>query len=181
MSKKVTSHNQSGGITSHNVNINSSVLKAPKKKKGLLGIIVTSVGIIAGSVAILTYFGLVPGGHEMARDDEGTINITSHDQRGGITAYNVNIGPQDRKLTPQLADQLISYIKDKSIEEITITAVLGDQEAFQFATIIKNFLKDNGYSVDGVNQAVYSQPVQGQIIEPSKDGERINIIICDRQ
>ena len=159
MSKKITSHNQSGGITAHNVSINSPVLNAPKKKKGLLGIITTIIVTAAGAIAILTYFGLVPGDQEMAKDNERTINVTSYGQGGGITAYNVNIGPQDRKLTPQLADQLISHIKDSSIEEITITAVLGDQEAFQFANIIKRFLEDNGYSVDGVNQAVYSQPV----------------------
>ena len=177
MTKNVNSHNQSGGITAHNVNINKLSSKAPKKKKNLLGLIVAIFGIVAALVAILTYFDITPWSKKMAMEDEKNINITSYNQSGGITAYNVNVAPQDRKLTPELANQLISHIKENSVKKISIVAVLGDQEAYQFASIRKSFLENNGYSVDGVSQSVYSKPIKGQIIEPTKDGSGINIII----
>lgn len=110
-------------------------------------------------------------------DKEAKTNITSVNQSGGITAQTVNIGPQPRHLDTGTASNLESLLsKDK---KITITAVLGDGEAFQFASEIVNYLKSRGYTVDGVNQSVYSQPVMGQIVQPTAAG--FDIIIGTKQ
>jgi hypothetical protein len=61
-----------------------------------------------------------------------------------------------------------------------ITAVMGDQEAFQFAEQIKEYLSSQGWKVDGVDQAVYSKPVVGQIIKPRSDG-KVEIIIGGKE
>jgi len=184
MSGDVKSNNQSGGITAFNVNISDSsqiadqgANTAKPKRKGKLAKFALVVSIVASVIAVLLYFGIKPGGNKMS-ENKKNINVTSYNQSGGITAYNVNIGPQDRKLTSQLADQLLDHIKKNSIEKATVTSVMGDQEAFQFASAIKAFLTDQGIPVNGVNQAVYNKPIKGQIIEPVKDDSKsINIII----
>lgn len=105
------------------------------------------------------------------------IFITSHNQSGGITAHTVNIGSPPRQLDPASAVQLEQNIpKDKPVK---VTAVMGDQEAFAFASQITSYLKSKGYSVDGVNQAIYSQPVIGQFINPSAGG--YDIVIGGKQ
>ena len=186
----ITSKNQKGGITAKNVNIGqiNNQTDPPEDKSiwpKILKIIIV-IGLLASIVTILAYFNLYPRGKEMnestkSKDNDVNkpkqINVTSYNQSGGITAYNVNIGQQDRKLTQQLANQLTKYIIENDVNNVKITSVMGDQEAFQFASVIKAFLVDQGYSVNGVNQAVYSKPVRGQIIEPGKDPKSVNIII----
>lgn len=110
-------------------------------------------------------------------EKEAKTNITSINQSGGITAHTVNVGPQPRRLDAGTASNLENLLsKDK---KIMITAVLGDGEAFQFASEILNHLKSRGYTVDGVNQAVYSQPVMGQIVQSTAGG--FDIIIGTKQ
>ncbi|MCB9262869.1 MAG: hypothetical protein H6607_10890 [Flavobacteriales bacterium] len=105
------------------------------------------------------------------------INVTSHNQQGGITAGVVNISSQPRQLTNEAAGQLNQLISSKKGQTITVTCTMGDGEAFGYATQIKNYLTTNGISVNGVNQAVYSQPVIGQIYNP----DRHEIIIGTKQ
>jgi hypothetical protein len=62
--------------------------------------------------------------------------------------------------------------KDKG-KTITISSVMGDGEAFSFATQIKNYLSQLGYIVIGVDQGVYSEPIVGQVFNP----EKLEIII----
>ena len=103
------------------------------------------------------------------------VNVTSNNQIGGITANQVNIGPSARKLDLTLTNQLLNFIQDKN-SNIDVTSVLGDPEAFQFATSIKNFLTTQGYkNVNGVNQALFSQPVVGQFLNSDSSGIKILI------
>ncbi len=95
-------------------------------------------------------------------------NVTSSNQNGGITAGVVNIGPQPRKLGSQDLSRLVDAFPDKT-SPITITAVMGDQEAFQYATQFKTSLEQRGYTINGVNQAMYAQPIQ-----------RVSIFLGDR-
>ena len=113
-------------------------------------------------------------------DDDRNINITSYNQQGGITAYQVNLQPGDRNLKNNGASQIESTLASQSFESISVTAVMGDQEAFRFASQIKNFLDSKGYTVKGVNQAIYREPVQGQIIELADPDGIVNIIIGGR-
>lgn len=103
------------------------------------------------------------------------VNVTSNNQFGGITANQVNIGAVPRKIDLTLTNQLLVFAQNKD-ESIDITSVMGDQEAYQFATEIKNFLLSQGYKkVDGVNQALFNQPVIGQFLNRENSGIKILI------
>ena len=52
---------------------------------------------------------------------------------------------------------------------------MGDQEAFRFASEIKDYLTSQGYEVDGVNRAIFSGPITGQIVRPTDIGFEIVI------
>lgn len=112
----------------------------------------------------------------IASKEQNVTNIGfSINQQGGITAGTVNISPQERKLTQGLIAQLETLLKDHKTNKIDIVAVLGDQEAYQFATQIDKYLKSQGYLTDGVSQAVFSEPVLGQNIEFGTDVVKIII------
>lgn len=105
--------------------------------------------------------------------------VTSYFQSGGITAGQVNIAPLARHLDDATIGQLQSFMTDKN-EKIVVTSVMGDSEAFQYANEISKFLKSNGYAkVDGVNQAIYSEPIQGQYI--NRDTLGVHILIGARK
>ena len=112
--------------------------------------------------------------------DDNNIHVTSYNQRGGITAYQVNLQPGDRALNDPVRHSLDQTLKQQSFASIRVTAVIGDQEAFRFASQIKNYLESAGYQVSGVDQAVYTRPIQGQVIEPADDGGMLNIVIGGR-
>lgn len=102
-----------------------------------------------------------------------TYNISSNKQSGGFTGVlNVN---KPRELNQKLKDQLAEIIPDKNFT-VRVTAVLGDGEAIQFASEIKNYLEAEKYNVEGVNQAIYTKAPKGQIIN-KKDNKTIEIII----
>ncbi len=107
-------------------------------------------------------------------NDKNIFNVNSHNQSGGITAGIVNLGLQPRKLDNTSAAQLTQNLSKH--KKIKITSVMGDQEAFNFGHQILSYLKENGYEAEGVNQAIYSQPVVGQFIE-NGESDSIDIII----
>jgi hypothetical protein len=100
------------------------------------------------------------------------ININTNFQNGN---NNVHIGPQQRHINSDIQEQLVRLIP--SSKDVDLTCVLGDGEGYIFATEIKKFLESRGYKVGGVNQAVFSGPVSGQIIEQPKDGSNTYKII----
>ena len=103
------------------------------------------------------------------------IFVTSHNQSGGITANTVNFGPQARQMNDQLGQQLKQNVPIAA--KVTVTAVLGDGEAFAFANQVLQWLRSNSYqSVEGVNQAIYSVPVKGNNLEVKPNNE-FDIII----
>ena len=88
----------------------------------------------------------------------------------------MNFGPQPRQLNDSLKNQLKSMIPSGS--KVIVTSVLGDGEAYNFASQNKDYLEQQGYSVEGVNQAIYSQQPKGQFVEPPKNsGDPYNLII----
>jgi len=92
-------------------------------------------------------------------------NVTSNNQSGGITAGVVNVEPQTRHIDAVLVNQLQQILPDKT-KTVTVTSVMGDGEAFSFATQIKDFLVQQGYDVNGVNQSIFTAPVIGQQFNP---------------
>ena len=111
--------------------------------------------------------------------EDKKIEVTSHNQQGGITAYQVNIQPGDRQLTQSAAEQLESKLIDFEFTVIEVNAVMGDGEAFRFASQIKNFLVSKDLPIKGVNQVAYTVPVQGQKIEQHQAG-LVRIIVGNR-
>ncbi|MBS4042202.1 MAG: hypothetical protein KGZ59_05225 [Chitinophagaceae bacterium] len=105
--------------------------------------------------------------------DNHKVNVTSYNQQGGITANQVNIGSQPRILNLEVQNQLLQILESKKGQKITIVSIMGDGEAFSFATQIKNYLIEQGHIISGVDQSVYTEPVMGQIFNP----ERLEIII----
>lgn len=96
------------------------------------------------------------------------ISIISNNQSGGITAQTVNIGSAWRQLHSASAHELLQALPNK--KACTVVAVMGDQEAFAYASQILDYLKANGYHADGVDQAAYSQPVVGLFIKSTDSG-----------
>lgn len=114
----------------------------------------------------------------MDNKDKNTI-ITSHNQMGGITAHTVNLAPKPRQMSEQLTMQMKQHIPRNAT--VRIVAVLGDAEAIGFANQVLNWLKSNSYSeVSGVDQAVYSEPMTGQVLNKKSETE-YEIIIGTKQ
>ena len=74
--------------------------------------------------------------------------------------------PED-KLKSLRAD--LTKHKGVSIE---ITCVMGDQEAFTFSTQLKALFQSSGWTVDGVNQAMYTAPIKGMILTIKDDSAK---------
>lgn len=68
-------------------------------------------------------------------------------------------------------------VKSEGITDITVSAVMGDQEAFRFAAIIKAFLEREGYEPTGINQAMTREPLQGIEISPNPIGPGVQILV----
>lgn len=100
--------------------------------------------------------------------DDGKINITSINQQGGITAHTVNVGQPSRHINDDVKNQLNNQL-DKS-RKVDVVVVLGDGEAFSFATEINKYLVASGYQTTGVSQAMFSGPVIGQQIDKNNPG-----------
>ncbi len=162
MDKKTicSSEAQTGGITANTVNIGSSNTIVKKRwLKLVLGVPISAVAALGiGYISTKT--------HGKIMSDNTT--IISSNQSGGITAHTVNIGNQPRHLTQSLKQELAHLPRTANV---VVTAVMGDQEAFVFGTEINSFLKEEGYNVQGVNQAVFTQPVVGQHIIKNSENE----------
>lgn len=107
-------------------------------------------------------------------EDNKNIFVTSNNQMGGITAGTVNFGNRQRVMNEKLGEGLMSNIPND--KEVTVTAVMGDGEAFEFANQVLEWLKNNGYTnVKGVDQAVFPKPITKQTIV--QKGEGFHVII----
>jgi hypothetical protein len=82
-----------------------------------------------------------------------------------ITGSTMTNKPR-RKIGDQLREQLLSISKNIPV---VVSCVMGDDEAFQFASEIAEFLTVNGYQVNGVNLEIFTQPVRGQILDARPD------------
>ncbi|MDB6103843.1 MAG: hypothetical protein JWO52_3842 [Gammaproteobacteria bacterium] len=102
---------------------------------------------------------------------QSKVSVSSQHQSGGITAGTVNIygQKQQRHLDQQGTGFLMQHIPKSA--KVTVTAVMGDGEAFTYAQEIADWMRGNKWTnVDGVNQAIFSGLVFGQGINPKPDG-----------
>ena len=101
--------------------------------------------------------------------EERKVEVTSHNQMGGITAYQVNIGPTDRRLTEKVAGNIKTLLGKTKYQAVEIVSLMGDAEAERYATQIKNYLADQGIkAAGGIFGAIIKQ---GMTVErPDNDG-----------
>lgn len=87
-------------------------------------------------------------------------NVTSNNQVGGVTAHTVHLEKPPRQIDDHLREQLLTtFRRDKRID---VAALLGDQESYQLAHQIYEFLKENGFQTsDGVSHSVFRVAVKG--------------------
>jgi hypothetical protein len=81
------------------------------------------------------------------KNDPGpSINITSHNQTGGVTAHTVhqtvNVGSPARHMTQEMGDQILSVYSPRPFN---IACAMNDSEACSFAKEIEDFLIANGF------------------------------------
>jgi len=134
---------------------------------------IKAVGLI---IAIISAIG---GGTYYFMSVQNTVNVdienspesvVSVNQTGGITAHTVNVEPTARHVDEKFIDQLNQYLPKDKEKTIKIEAVLGDQETFQFATEIKDYLESRGWKIEGVDLSVFRKPIFGINITPETDG-----------
>ena len=72
--------------------------------------------------------------------------------------------------------QILKILKKYKNAELTITSVMGDSESFKFAHEIKELFELADWKINGINQAMYSAPIQGLIIcvESENYPKRVN-------
>jgi len=92
--------------------------------------------------------------------------IFNQNQLGGQVAHSIqNFGPQPRQVSRAAANLLVSELRKQPTESIDLCCVMGDTEGYQLASILKQVLELAGWTINGVNQCVYSVPVRGVIVE----------------
>ena len=181
MSENINSHNQKGGITAKIVNINGEVNISgnnKEKKMMLFPYIVGIFTIIGVAIAILTYLGLKPKEAKMDKNqnEKKTVNITSYNQQGGITAGEVNIGPKSRHVTEEVKKELDRNLALDKNKEILVLYSADDFETQNFAFEIKQYLESQRYKIKGYGRQFSSKPQKGVGIIDKPDGSIVLVI-----
>lgn len=92
--------------------------------------------------------------------------IFTQNQMGGQVAHSIqNFGPQPRRLATLATNALIAELRKHPAEHVDVTCIMGDPEGLELASHIKQTLEAGGWSVNGVNQAVFTQPIRAVRIE----------------
>ncbi len=79
---------------------------------------------------------------------------------------NLNTG---RKFDDKTRRETLQLLKGRENQKISITSVMGDPEAFNLATEIKQFLIQQKFIVEGVGQGIFSEPIYGLIWDEAKN------------
>jgi hypothetical protein len=142
--------------------------------------------VLASVLGMLQYFGVAPSDQKPSSEAraaaseqrpsiDNSVNVTSINQSGGVTAHTVNMGPPPpRQMHDELGAKLKQVVPANS--KVAILSVMGDNEAFVYANSVKNWMVRNGYSyVDGVGQIALGEPRYGQAILQVADGFQLII------
>ena len=106
---------------------------------------------------------------------QDSVSLNNYFQQCYIAPLRMDTKKEDRRFNEKARKSLLPHLPKKK-EVIELTAIAGDYEAFQFASEIRSYLKDEGYNVKEVNQSIFSQAIKGQTIELRKTGG-IRIVI----
>jgi len=95
--------------------------------------------------------------------DKTTINVTSHNQLGGITAGVVNLNSASPRMLSSSDKKILQSIPAHA--QINIEHSLNDAEAYQYAEQILEYLKlENKNVSEQISMCMWIPPVQGQEI-----------------
>jgi hypothetical protein len=107
---------------------------------------------------------------------EGDINITSHNQSGGITAHTVNVNPRfQHALGNAIREKLLHNVPSQKLA--VVWATHGDEESYRYAAEIFDFLKSKGFNLFGsapVNN-IFTSPLYGVTVTPHDDKTEIYV------
>lgn len=86
-----------------------------------------------------------------------------------IESYQKKLNEVESKTKPRVISEerlvaIRSELSKHRGDSIEVTCVMGDQEAFSFASQLKSIFELSGWTVDGVNQSIYSIPIKGIIL-----------------
>jgi len=95
-------------------------------------------------------------------------------------SINTNSKLSPRSITIDDANVIISNLKSHQNNSILITSILGDEESYNYANILKSIFVKSEWNVSGVDKADYSDPMQGLFIKINNDKyKNIAIILHD--
>jgi hypothetical protein len=97
--------------------------------------------------------------------DGPTFNVANYGTHGqAIGQQNIHIGSQPRTLKSRDATASVAAAQQYKGTKVDLTCLMGDGEGIAFAHELKALLEDAGWQVEGVNQAVFSGPVEGIVL-----------------
>ncbi len=95
-------------------------------------------------------------------------NVTSHNQQGGISAGQVNIGKPPRKLDANLKRQLDGAVADHAHKEVEIKASHVSEDCLEFGRQVKEYLEAKGFKVGDVCPAmIFGVPYKFNVVVES--------------
>jgi hypothetical protein len=103
----------------------------------------------------------------------------SVNQSGGITG-DIHFGAPKRTLARNGLGALEQTLRKLGTPTVGVTAVMGDAEAYDFATQIMEFVQGIGWALDpaGVSQAIFSKPIKGvDIAVPASRPEDVDVAV----
>ncbi|MEA2046311.1 MAG: hypothetical protein U9N48_07330 [Euryarchaeota archaeon] len=136
---------------------------------------------IAAFFATFRYVGIYSGDEKI---NEQSIYVTSYDQKGGITANQVNIGvKQQRHFDDSMKSQMSDMLQDFKGNKKELHYQNGDKEAFIFASEIKSFLQSESWEVNGpMPTQWFGEPHTGVLVIPPRNGFiKINVYAQQRK
>jgi len=102
--------------------------------------------------------------HPAQGNDEALESLKRDLQHLTERASTIEKQAAPRSLSERQIKQIAANLGPAPGGGVSVTSVMGDQEAFMFAVALKSVLERGGWKVDGVNQAIYTNPIRGLII-----------------
>lgn len=82
-----------------------------------------------------------------------------------VALENLGYKQISRDISETERKEMIKVLNGYVNGTVTITSILGDSESLQFAKKIKEIFEAAGWKVNGVNQAVFTNPIEGIHLE----------------
>ena len=106
-------------------------------------------------------------------DEKPAINITSHNQSGGITAHTVHVGKPEFELTDELIEAVLKHVQPGKPVELT---AVGGQRALDMARRLEQRLALLGHEIMFDHTGMVVPPNEKPLmVEPCADFTRIVI------